>query len=108
MSSAVCKADFASTVVTHNIGNGISGLDLITLGKIVEVKSGKTVEVKRPHTSRIQEMPQYHSSMFSDAVYVFGNTFSSAPTYWNKEELPDGSCVNKSALAVEVVLAAFR
>ena len=34
MSSAVRKADFVSTVVNPSIGNGISGLNPSTLGKI--------------------------------------------------------------------------
>jgi hypothetical protein len=54
----------------------------------------------------IQEMSQYHSSMFSDAVYLFGTTFTPAP-YFAKEELPDGRIVNQVELAEQVVLAAF-
>ena len=45
--------------------------------------------------------------MFSDAVYLFAKIFSSAPIFWNEEELPDGTWVNQSELAVQVVLAAF-
>jgi len=60
------------------------------------------------HTGGIQEMSQYKSSMFSDAVYLFGTTFSSAPSRFdNKEELPDGTKVNQNKLAEQAVLAAF-
>ena len=53
-------------------------------------------------------MSQYKSSMFSDAVYLFGTTFSSAPSRFdNKEELPDGTKVNQIKLAEQAVLAAF-
>ena len=53
-------------------------------------------------------MSQYKSSMFSDAVYLFGTTFSSAPSRFdNKEELPDGTKVEQLKLAVQAVLAAF-
>jgi hypothetical protein len=53
-------------------------------------------------------MSQYNSSMFSDAVYLFGTTFSSAPSRFdNKEELPDGTKVNRNKLAEQAVLAAF-
>jgi hypothetical protein len=52
-------------------------------------------------------MSQYKSSMFSDAVYLFGTMFSSAPIFWNEEELPDGKWVNQIELAEQVVLAAF-
>ncbi len=53
-------------------------------------------------------MSQYKSSMFSDAVYLFGKTFSSAPSRFdNKEELPDGTKVEQLKLAVQAVLAAF-
>jgi len=46
--------------------------------------------------------------MFSDAVYLFGTTFSSAPSRFdNKEELPDGTKVNQIKLAEQAVLAAF-
>jgi len=46
--------------------------------------------------------------MFSDAVYLFGTTFSSAPSRFdNKEELPDGTKVEQLKLAVQAVLAAF-
>jgi len=46
--------------------------------------------------------------MFSDAVYLFGKTFSSAPSRFdNKEELPDGTKVEQLKLAVQAVLAAF-
>lgn len=46
--------------------------------------------------------------MFSDAVYLSGAAFASAPA-WNeaKEELPDGTKVNQKKLAVQTVLAAF-
>ncbi len=53
-------------------------------------------------------MSQYKSSMFSDAVYLFGKTFSSAPSLLDyKEELPDGTKVNQNKLAEQAVLAAF-
>jgi hypothetical protein len=53
-------------------------------------------------------MSQYKSSMFSDAVYLFGTTFSSAPSWSDlKEELPDGTKVNQKKLAEQAVLAAF-
>jgi len=46
--------------------------------------------------------------MFSDAVYLFGKIFSSAPIFRNEsEELPDGTWVNQKKLAEQVVLAAF-
>jgi hypothetical protein len=51
---------------------------------------------------------RYISSMFSDAVYLFGTTFSSAPTRGGySEELPDGTKVSQSHLANWAVLAAF-
>ncbi len=53
-------------------------------------------------------MSQYKSSMFSDAVYLFGTTFASAPSWSDlKEELPDGTKVNQKKLAEQAVLAAF-
>ena len=57
-------------------------------------------------------MSQYKSSMFSDAVYLFGETFSSVPSSFlaklaNKEELPDGTKVDQNTLAQQAVLAAF-
>ena len=53
-------------------------------------------------------MSQYKSSMFSDAVYLFGTTFSSAPSWRDlKEELPDGTKVDQKKLAQQAVLAAF-
>ena len=53
-------------------------------------------------------MSQYKSSMFSDAVYLFGTTFASAPSWSDlKEELPDGTKVNQNKLAEQAVLAAF-
>ena len=54
-------------------------------------------------------MSQYKSSMFSDAVYLFGKTFSSAPSlnFLIREELPDGTKVDPEKLAVQAVLAAF-
>jgi hypothetical protein len=53
-------------------------------------------------------MSQYKSSMFSDAVYLFGTTFSSAPSWHDlKEELPDGTKVDQNKLARQAVLAAF-
>ncbi len=53
-------------------------------------------------------MSQYKSSMFSDAVYLFGETFSSAPSLLDfKEELPDGTVVKQKKLAEQAVLAAF-
>ena len=57
-------------------------------------------------------MSQYKSSMFSDAVYLFGETFSSVPSSFldklaNKEELPDGTKVVQNTLAQQAVLAAF-
>ncbi len=47
--------------------------------------------------------------MFSDAVYLFGTTFASAPSWIGdlKEELPDGTKVNQKKLAEQAVLAAF-
>jgi hypothetical protein len=50
---------------------------------------------------------RYISTMFSDAVYVFGTTFSSAPSWRDSEELPDGTKVSQSTLAEQVILAAF-
>ncbi len=60
-------------------------------------------------------MSQYNSSMFSDAVYLFGTTFASPPSrggffkyvfgFW--EELPDGTMVDQKELAEQAVLAAF-
>jgi hypothetical protein len=52
-------------------------------------------------------MSQDQSFMFSDAVYLFAKILSSVPTGHYKEELPDGTGVNQSELAVQVVLAAF-
>ena len=53
-------------------------------------------------------MSKYKSSMFSDAVYLFGTTFSSAPSRFDrKEELLDGTKVNQNTLAEQAVLAAF-
>ncbi len=54
-------------------------------------------------------MPQYKSSMFSDAVYLFGETFSPVPSSFlaGKEELPDGTKVDQNTLAEQAVLAAF-
>jgi hypothetical protein len=45
--------------------------------------------------------------MFSDAVYLFGNTFASAPSLGDSYELPDGTRVSQKKLAEQVVLAAF-
>jgi len=46
--------------------------------------------------------------MFSDAVYLFGTTFASAPSWSDlKEELPDGTMVNQKKLAEQAVLAGF-
>ncbi len=51
---------------------------------------------------------RYISFVFSDAVYLFGTTFSSAPSWLDfKEELPDGTKVSQSTLAEQVILAAF-
>jgi hypothetical protein len=50
---------------------------------------------------------RYISSMFSDAVYLFGTTFYSAPSWLDSEELPDGTKVSQHNLAKWVVLAAF-
>jgi hypothetical protein len=51
---------------------------------------------------------RYDGSMFSDAVYLFGTTFSSAPSRGgDSEELPDGMMVSQSDLAKWAVLAAF-
>ena len=53
-------------------------------------------------------MSQFKSSMFSDAVYLFGTTFSSAPSRFDRKEgLPDGTKVNQNTLAEQAVLAAF-
>jgi ribosomal protein S19E (S16A) len=68
---------------------------------------GKTGEVNITHTRAIQEMSQDQSLMFSDAVYLFGNTFASAPSWRDSEELPDGTKVSQKTLAEQVVLAAF-
>ncbi len=40
-------------------------------------------------------MSQYKSTMFSDAVYLFGNTIASAPSWGDSEELPDGTQVSQ-------------
>jgi hypothetical protein len=70
--------------------------------------AGTALEVKRPDTSGRQEMSQEHSSMFSDAAYLFGTTFSPTPSWGTyKEELPDGTQVSQKTLAEQVVLAAF-
>ena len=52
-------------------------------------------------------MSQYQSLMFSDVVYLFGNTFCLPPLKDDSEELPNGMKVNQAELAVQVVLAAF-
>ncbi len=59
-------------------------------------------------------MSQYNSFMFSDAVYLFGTTFSSLSRggffqegFWYIEELPDGTMVDQKKLAEQAVLAAF-
>jgi hypothetical protein len=53
-------------------------------------------------------MLQSNSSMFSDAVYLFGTTFSSPSSGGSsKEELPDGTKVDRKKLAERAVLAAF-
>lgn len=53
-------------------------------------------------------MSQYNSPMFSDAVYLFGATFSPGPSWFGlAEELPDGTWVDQKKLAEQAVLAAF-
>jgi hypothetical protein len=52
-------------------------------------------------------MSQYNSSLFSDAVYLFGTTFSSRRFFYNNEELPNGTKVDQKELAKQAVLAAF-
>ncbi len=59
-------------------------------------------------------MSQYNSSMFSDAVYLFGTTFASPSrggffkyVFGHLEELPDGTMVDQKELAEQAGLAAF-
>ncbi len=51
---------------------------------------------------------RYLGTMFSDAVYVFGATFSPAPSRGDvSEALPDGTKVSQSELVKWIVVAAF-
>jgi hypothetical protein len=56
MSSAVSKADFASTVVNPNIGSGIGGLDLITLGEIYHILGMSNAGIVEKSRKLIDEM----------------------------------------------------
>jgi hypothetical protein len=64
-------------------------------------------ELRADQRKTSKGMSQEQSLMFSDAVYVFGNTFDSAPSWLDAEELPNGTKVSQKTLAVQVVLAAF-